>query len=143
MSSITHIYQCKKTVILLMLLFAVGCARRLEPTVENINKIFASKDFTLEFHTVNEKYASLSFRNDYLVYKTDSSPIYRREITYDEVLLINDFIQNILNLHSEKLNPEKTSYYVIKNTAYKVMIVPDQEDFYFEALIKTLQLHHF
>ena len=130
----------QKIVIFWVLLFAVGCARRLEPTVENINKIFTSKDFTFEFHTMNEKCTSLSFRNDYLVYKTDSSPIYRREITYDEVLLINDFIQNILNLHSEKLDPEKTSYYVIKNTSYKVMIVPDQEDFYFEAFIKTLQL---
>ena len=117
----------------------VSCARKVEPTPENINKIFASKDFTFEFVPINGDKKSLSFRNDYLVYKSDK-PTHRREISYDEVVLINNFIQDIVNLHSEQLDIKTTSYYIIKNTAYKVVIIPDQEDFYFDALLKTLKL---
>ncbi len=124
----------------LAVILCIGCARNVEPTVENINKIFASKDFTFEFHKPDGTGESLSFRNDYLVYKSDQ-PTFRREITYDEVLLINDFIQKILKLHDDTLHPETSPHYIIKNTAYKVTIVPDQEDFYFEALTKTLKLN--
>ncbi len=129
----------RRIALFLMLIFLVSCARKVEPTIENINKIFASRDFTFEFHKKGGNCKSLSFRNDYLVYKSDQ-PTIRREITYDEVLLINNFIQKIVNVHSGILDPETNSYYVIKNTAYKAIIVPEQEDYYFEALIKTLRL---
>ncbi len=129
----------QRIVIFLTLFLAMSCARNVEPTAENINKIFASKDFTFEFTTANGMKRSLSFRNDYLVYKSDH-PTFRREVSYDEVVLINDFIQKIVNLHSSALDPETTSHYVIKNTAYKTTIVPKQEDFYFDALIRTLKL---
>ncbi len=123
----------------MFLIVIASCARKVEPTAENINTIFASKDFTFEFNRVDGKKQSLSFRNDYLVYKSDQ-PTFRRGIEYNEVLLINDFIQNIVRLHSKTRNPKTSSYYVIKNTAYKVVIVPDQQDYYFDALIKTLKL---
>ncbi|GAA4110393.1 hypothetical protein GCM10022393_07420 [Aquimarina addita] len=118
----------------------IACARTVDPTIENINKIFTSKDFTFEFHKKEAPSASLSFRDDYLVFKSDQ-PTIRRVITYDEVVLINNFIQNIVNLHSETLDKKSSSYYVIKNTAYKTVVIPDQEDFYFEALLKTLDLY--
>ncbi|AXT61667.1 hypothetical protein D1816_15330 [Aquimarina sp. AD10] len=129
----------KRIIVLLPIVFIISCARTLEPTAENVNKIFASKDFTFEFNTATGNCKSLSFRNDYLVYKSDK-PTFRREVTYDEVLLINQFIQKIVNLHSTSLDPKTSSYYVIKNTAYTTTIVPDQEDYYFEALLKTLKL---
>ncbi len=130
----------KKIIALCIVVLIASCARTLDPTPENINKIFASKDFTFEFHKKDDTCESLSFRNDYLVYKSDK-PTVRREITYDEVLLINDFIQNIVNKHDSELDPETNSRYIIKNTAYKVLVMPRQEDFYFEALIKTLKLN--
>jgi len=129
----------KKIKLICIMILMVSCARKVEPTPENINKIFASKDFTFEFVPINGDKKSLSFRNDYLVYKSDK-PTHRREISYDEVVLINNFIQDIVNLHSEQLDIKTTSYYIIKNTAYKVVIIPDQEDFYFDALLKTLKL---
>ncbi len=131
--------MAQKFILLTMIFLLIGCAQVLPPTPENVNKIFASQDFTFEFHPNNGVSESLSFRNDYLVYKSDQ-PTIRREITYDEVLLINDFIQTIINVHSDKQEAEFSSYYVVKNTAYKVTIVPEQEDYYFEALIKTLKL---
>jgi len=124
---------------LIAMISLVSCARNLEPTVENINKIFASKDFTFQFNKKDGTCQSLSFIDDIVVYKSDQQTI-RREITYKEVLFINDFIQKILNVHSNTLDPEIHSNYILKNTAYKVTIVPNQEDFYFDALIKTLEL---
>lgn len=124
---------------LFIVLSFFSCARPVEPTPDNINKIFKSKDFTFEFHQLDGSCSSISFRNDYLVYKSDQ-PTIRRSISYDEVLLINDYIQKIVNLHNPLKNTETSSYYVIKNTAYKTTILPDQENYYFEALLKTLQL---
>ncbi len=129
----------QKIIIFISVLCCIGCARSVPPTPENINKIFASKDFTFEFNTSNDKCRSISFRNDYLVYKSDA-PTLRRGITYEEVLLINDYIQKIVHLHSNALDPDTSSHYIIKNTAYKVVIVPDQEDYYFDVLLKTLKL---
>ncbi len=137
MKTKNHIPQ--RIAMFLALVFVVGCARTVEPTAENINKIFASKDFTFEFNKAGGVKKSLSFRNDYLVYQSDQ-PTLRRGVTYDEVVLINNFIQKIVYLHSKTRDPETNSHYIIKNTAYKVTIVPDQEDFYFDALIKTLKL---
>ncbi|OED36982.1 hypothetical protein AB832_05350 [Flavobacteriaceae bacterium (ex Bugula neritina AB1)] len=127
-------------IFLIFLVFiSLSCAREVEPNATTINKIFASKDFTFEFHNGKGNKESLSFRQDYLVYKSNK-PTVRREVTYDEVLLINDFIQKIVDLHSQSLNKETNPHYIIKNTAYKSIIIPEQEDFYFEALIKTLKL---
>ncbi|MBQ4801311.1 hypothetical protein J8L88_00510 [Aquimarina sp. MMG015] len=129
----------RKVLLIIICLVSTSCARNVEPTVDNINKIFASQDFTFEFHKLGDTKKSISFRDDYLVYKSDQ-PTLRREITYDEVLLINDFIQNIVNSHQNDLDIESSSYYILKNTAYKTTIISDQEDFYFEALLKTLKL---
>ncbi|WP_299258898.1 hypothetical protein [uncultured Aquimarina sp.] len=122
------------------LIFITSCARNVEPTVENINKIFSSQDFTFEFHQIGKTNKSISFRDDYLVYKSDQ-PTIRREITYDEVLLINNFIQKIVNLHKDDKDIESSSFYVVKNTAYKTTIIPEQESYYFEILLKTLKLN--
>ena len=129
----------KPITILILVILVTACARKVDPTVANVNKIFASKDFTFEFVPLNGTKKSLSFRSDYLVYKRDQ-PTFRRDISYDEVLLINDYIQKIEDRHVTTQNPETASHYIIKNTAYKVVIVPDQEDYYFDALLKTLQL---
>lgn len=127
-------------VLFFITLFILSCAKSVDPTVENINKIFDSKDFTFEFHKATDNtIKSFSFIDDIVVYKSDK-PTYRREITYAEVLLINDYIQRIVNKHSDALDPENTSFYVVKNTAYKVKIVPELEEYYFDALLKTLKL---
>ncbi|WP_299433869.1 hypothetical protein [uncultured Aquimarina sp.] len=130
----------KRILVILICFSSIGCARTIEPTAENVNKIFASQDFTFEFHKTGETTKSISFRDDYLVYKSDQ-PTVRREISYDEVLLINDFIQNIVNLHQQDADPAPSFYYVVKNTAYTTTIIPDQEAYYFEALLKTLKLY--
>lgn len=116
-----------------------SCAKTVEPTPKSINKIFKSKDFTFEFYPLDGSPKSLSFRVDYLVYQSDQ-PTIRREISYEEVVLINEYIQRLVNLHSDSFSTRNHSYYIIKNTAYKTTIIPDQEDYYFWALLKTLKL---
>ena len=136
------IFRTRKTnyfLIFIVIILMVSCAQNVEPTAENINKIFVSKDFVFEFHPLGKTEKSISFREDYLVYKSDQ-PTIRRDITYDEVLLINGFIQGIVNQHQSNIEKESTSYYVVKNTAYKAIITPEQKDYYFEALLKTLKL---
>ena len=132
-------YKSLKPITVLIFMLLCSCAQQVDPTADNINKIFNSKDFTFEFHPIDGTTKSLSFRVDYLVYQSDQ-PTVRREVSYEEVVLINDYIQRLVNLHSDSFTTENHSYYIIKNTAYKTTIIPDQEDYYFWALLKTLKL---
>lgn len=123
----------------LFLIFLLGCAREIAPTVENINKIFESKDFTFKYYDKEGNCESLSFRHDYLVYKSDA-PTVRRTITYDEVLRINNFIQQIVNQHDNSLKSKRTGYYIIENTAYVAAIFPKKKEQSFSSLITELGL---
>ena len=129
----------KFLILFLAIIFISSCARTVEPTIENINTIFSSKDFTFEFIELGKSKKSISFRVDYLVYKSDQ-PTIRRNIEYDEVVLINDFIQNIVNNHQVGINKESTSHYVVKNTAYETVIIPKENSSDFNALLKKLKL---
>ena len=123
----------------LFLILLFGCAREVKPTVENINKIFESKDFTFKFYDEEGSCKSLSFRHDYLVYKSDA-PTVRRTITYDEVLRINNFIQQIVNQHDNSLKSKRTDYYIIENTAYVAAIFPKNQEQSFSSLLTELGL---
>lgn len=102
-----------------------GCAIELPPTTDNINKIFESKDFTFAFINSEGNEKSLSFVNDYLVYKSEA-PTYRREVTYQEVVLINRFIQELLDDHQNDITSDKSAYYKVYSTAYKIRMYPKQ-----------------
>jgi hypothetical protein len=79
----------------------------------------------------------MSFRDDYIVYKK-AEGVKRRTITYDEALLINDFIQNQFQFHKD--NHSETPAIVILNTAKKVTLkIPNYEVDY-RNLINKLDL---
>lgn len=129
----------KFLMLFLTIIFISSCARTVEPTIENINTIFSSKDFTFEFNELGKSKKSISFRVDYLVYKSDQ-PTIRRNIEYDEVVLINNFIQSIVNNHQADLDKESTSHYVVKNTAYETVIIPKDNINDFDVLLNKLKL---
>ena len=129
----------KFLMLFLTIIFLSSCARTVEPTIENINTIFSSKDFTFEFIELGKSKKSISFRVDYLVYKSDQ-PTVRRNIEYDEVVLINNFIQSIVNNHQADLDKESTSHYVVKNTAYETVIIPKDNINDFDVLLNKLKL---
>ena len=140
MNGIIRIFiSMRHTVFVLLALCVITCAKQVPPTVRNVNKIFESQDFTFEYHDRNGTCQSLSFRHDYVVYKSEK-PTVRRTISYNEVREINGFIQKIVNDHQETLNPDKTSYYIIQNTAYTTVITPKTAQNNFESLLRSLNL---
>lgn len=124
----------KKVILLLSLIILTSCAQEIDPTVENMNGIFDSKDFTIEFVLNDSKTESMSFIEDIIVYKTDEETK-RRTITFDEALSINDFIQSQFKLHNDT-NAETPSI-IILNTAKKVTLkIPNYEAAYLNLIDK-------
>jgi hypothetical protein len=102
-----------------------------------MNDIFNSKDFTIEYVLDDSRTESMSFIEDIIVYKT-AKGTKRRTITFDEALLINDFIQSQFKLH-EASNSNIPSI-IILNTAKKVTLkTPNYEANYLD-LINKLEL---
>lgn len=127
----------KKIILLLSLIILVSCAQEVDPTVDNMNNIFDSKDFTIEFILDDSRTESMSFIEDIIVYKTVKGTK-RRTITFDEALLINDFIQSQFKLHDES-NSETPSI-IILNTAKKVTLKIPKYEAAYSNLITKLEL---
>lgn len=127
----------KKLVVILFLVLLVACQQQVDPTLENANSIFDSKDFTIEFILNEEKTESMSFIDDIIVYKADVNTT-RKTISFNQALLINDFIQNQFTQH-DQTNSEVPSI-AIYNTAKKVTFkIPNYKPEYLE-LIQKLKL---
>ncbi|WP_292891290.1 hypothetical protein [Nonlabens sp.] len=95
----------KKLLLLFSIVTIASCTQSLEPSIENINSIFQSKDFTSEYIRDSHDKESMSFRDDYIVYKK-AEGVKRRTITYKEALFINDFIKtnsSLINTTIQKL----------------------------------------
>jgi sugar-specific transcriptional regulator TrmB len=127
----------KKALLLLSIVTIASCTQSLEPTTENINSIFQSNDFTIEFILESDRRESMSFIEDYIVYKA-AEGVRRRTITYDEALLINDFIQNQFQLHKD--SNSETPAIVILNTAKKVTLKIPNYKMDYRNLINKLDL---
>jgi hypothetical protein len=127
----------KKIILLISLIIFASCVQEVDPTVDNMNDIFNSKDFTIEYVLDDSRTESMSFIEDIIVYKTTKGTK-RRTITFDEALLINDFIQSQFKLH-EASNSNIPSI-IILNTAKKVTLkTPNYEANYLD-LINKLEL---
>ncbi|WP_438968620.1 hypothetical protein [Nonlabens sp.] len=102
-----------------------------------MNDIFDSKDFTIEFVLDDSRTESMSFIEDIIVYKT-AKETKRNTITFDEALLINDFIQSQFKLHDAS-NSEIPSI-IILNTAKKVTLKIPKYEAAYSNLITKLEL---
>jgi hypothetical protein len=115
----------KKLLLICCLIALASCQQQLEPTAEHVNSIFKSKDFTIEFHLDSETTASMSFIEDIIIYKAEGDVV-RKTISYDDALLINDFIQSQFPYHKD--SNEETPSIIILNTAKKVTLkIPNYE----------------
>jgi hypothetical protein len=124
----------KNTLLLFSISIITSCTQRLEPTTEHINSIFQSKDFTIEFIIGTDATESMSFIEDLIVYKSTAG-VMRKSISYDEALLINNFIQSQFRLH--KGSRSKTPAIIILNTAKKVTLkIPDYKIDYLHLIHK-------
>ncbi len=125
--------------ILMLTLLLYSCGQQLPTTIDNVNKIFSSQDFTLEINDPSQEKITLSFVNGYFVYK-DSLNTYRREITYREVVMINEFIQSIMNTHEEGASIENSISYIIKNVSYEVLIIPNTTNKAYLEMLEKLKI---
>ena len=113
----------KKLILLLSLFIIVSCQQTADVTTENINSIFATKDFSISFRMSDNKESSMSFREDYMTYKSDQGT-QRVEISYDDVLKINAFIASQYPLHEEGREEETPSITIYTDTKKVTLKVP-------------------
>jgi len=111
----------KKLILFISLLIIASCQQTVDVTTENINSIFATKDFSISFSMSDNKETSMSFREDYMTYKSDQGT-QRVELSYDDVLKINGFIAQQYPLHDETREeiPSITIYTDTKKVTLKV-----------------------
>ncbi|MEO9952465.1 MULTISPECIES: hypothetical protein [Nonlabens] len=124
----------KKLILILSILSLASCTQEVEPTIENMNSIFESKDFTIEYRLTDTRVESMSFIEDILVYKANDSVV-RKTISFDEALLINQLIQEKFKQHD--INNKETPSIIVLNTAKKVTLkIPNYEVDYLNLINK-------
>lgn len=94
----------KKILILLFITTLYSCQQEKEVTIENINQIYGTKDFSIEFKMSDDDIIRMSFREDYMTYVINNETN-RMTIEYDQVLLINDFVATQFNNHDASRDP--------------------------------------
>ena len=98
----------KKLFLLLTLIIATSCQQQLEPSVANINSIFETQDFQIRFTVENGGVYRMGFLNNEIAYFSEQGTV-RRELSYDDVRLINTFVQNRYRNSEIELEPEHES----------------------------------
>lgn len=133
--------------IIFLLLLTTSCQQEVEPTIENINSIFETKDFSVEMF-YNDKSYRLSFRDDFMTYVSPKET-QRKTISYDEAALVNAYVQNEFrsSLQSEQKGGIGFPFYkplVIYNNTKKVTLsVPDtEENEHMAQLLNSLNLNY-
>ncbi len=137
----------KKLFLLLFLLAATSCQKTLEPDVENINSIFATQDFQIKFAMGNGDEYRMGFLNNEIAYFSPQETM-RRELSYDDVRLINTFVQNCyrdseteLELEPEnEMQMSNSSTIEIYNDSKKVVFTTGNYHSEFEQLLTKLNL---
>ncbi len=147
----------KKSFLILLLLVATACQQQMEPSVENINAIFQTQDFQIKFMLENDKEYRMGFLNNEMAFFSDA-PTYRKELSYDDVRLINTFVETRFR-ESElqqglesKFETEKDTVSGVKiqsqsqieiyNDARKVVFSTTPMRKEFEQLLTQLELPH-
>lgn len=107
--------------LLVLLALLISCQQTLEVSTENINAIFETKDFSISYSISDTQEVTMSFREDYMTYKSDQGTR-RVELSYEDVLKINEFIAAQYKLHdaARALKPSITIYNDTKKVTLRV-----------------------
>lgn len=122
---------------ILLLFVIISCQQTADVTKENINAIFATQDFSISFRMSEEKESSMSFREDYMTYKSDQGT-QRVELSYDDVVKINTFITEQFPLHNA--DGEEIPSITIYSDTQKVTLKVPQYASKFRFLLNDLPL---
>jgi hypothetical protein len=105
--------------------------------MENINSIFETKDFSIEYDIADHSSHRFSFRDDYVSYFSDQ-PTQRKDISYDEATLVNNFVQKLFNRRES--NELSQRQLIIYNDSKKIILNVPDADAELEQLLDQLQL---
>ncbi len=100
----------KTFIFVLLIALFVSCKKQQEPTIENINAIFQTKDFNIEFRMDDDHTYRLGFREDYVSFFSNAET-QRNVISYDEAVATNKLIQNLFNLRTQDENDPEIAIY--------------------------------
>lgn len=127
----------KKLLLLCCFGLFISCHQSMEVTTTNINTIFATKDFSINFIPVNGSDITMSFREDYMTFKKGGE-VKRVNVSYEDIAHINAFVQQQYNKHDPKRG-ERPSVIIYDDTRKIKMRVPRYGK-ELDALLKTLPL---
>jgi hypothetical protein len=113
-----------------------ACQQTVPTNKENLQKIFDTKDFTVTFYPQEGEEHFMGFRMDYVTYKHEGKTK-RETISYDQALLVSNFIKQKLTEHNDE---ESAASIVVESPQYKVEIKLEDYDQEFEELLKNLKI---
>jgi hypothetical protein len=135
----------KKLALLLLLTAIVSCQQELEPSVNNINSVFETQDFGIRFTLESGDEYRMGFLNNDISYFSPQETI-RRELSYDDVRLINTFVADRFRESESETETETgteknlNSSIEIYNDTRKVVFNTPHFTAEFEQLLSQLKL---
>ncbi|BAO54911.1 hypothetical protein [Nonlabens marinus] len=143
-----------KKILILILILTTSCQQELDPSAANINSIFETQDFQIRFTLENGSEYRMGFLNNEMAFFSPTETV-RRELSYDDVRLINTFVQNRYRASEDKIrfqpqvdavNPAMTersqnhSRIEIYNDTKKVTLTTPDATASFQELLSKLEL---
>lgn len=129
----------KNSSLMLVVIFAlISCKNQQEPTIENINTIFQTKDFNIEFRMEDDRNYRLGFREDYVSFFSEAET-QRKTISYEDAVMVNSFVQRLFNERTQnESDPEIAIYEGFREVNFHASNF--QEDLY--QLLDNLNLSY-
>ena len=127
-----------KKVLILLLILTTSCQQQLEPSVENINSIFATQDFQIRFTLESGDEYRMGFLNNEMAYFSPEETV-RRELSYEDVRLINTFVGERFRESELELESENNKIEIYNDTEKVIFKTPDFTA-EFEELLSKLKL---
>jgi hypothetical protein len=125
----------KKLALLLLLTAIVSCQQEVEPSVDNINSVFKTQDFGIRFTMESGVEYRMGFLNNDISYFSPQETI-RRELSYDDVRLINTFVGERFRESELELESKNSSIEIYNDTKKVIFNTPDFTAEFEELLLK-------
>jgi hypothetical protein len=132
----------RKVLCFFVFITAISCQREMEPTIANINSIYDTQDFQIKFEMNGGEVYRMGFLNNDMAFFSPAQTL-RRELSYDDVRLINTFVEarfreSVIKLKSES-QPERDQVEIYNDSKRVVFQTPEYRT-EFESLLTQLNL---
>ncbi|MGB5980985.1 MAG: hypothetical protein WBG46_02465 [Nonlabens sp.] len=93
-----------------LFLALISCKNQQKATIKNINTIFNTKDFNIEFRFEDDQSYRLGFREDYVSFFSEAET-QRKTISYDDAVSVNSFVQELFNDRTQNESDPEIAIY--------------------------------